>query len=96
MKKKKENKCSPGPTINTGCCTVTSVVTIDEKGQMVLPKDVRNAMGINAGDKLAVVSVGHEQDACCLMLMKANALDGMVKIKIDTALKGKGVKDEER
>ena len=96
MKEKKEKKCSSGPTINTGCCTVTSIVTIDEKGQMVLPKDVRNTMGINAGDKLALVSVGHEQDTCCLMLMKANALNGMVKIRIDTALKGKDVKDEER
>ena len=96
MKEKKEKKCSSGPTINTGCCTVTSIVTIDEKGQMVLPKDVRNAMGINAGDKLAVVSVGHKQDTCCLMLMKANALNDMVKIRIDTALGEKEVNDEER
>lgn len=91
MKKKEKNECSPGSKINTGCCTVTSIVTIDEKGQMVLPKDIRNAMSINAGDKLAIVSVGKEEGACCLMLMKANALNGMVKIKIDTALKGKDV-----
>lgn len=91
MKKGKRDKCGAGPKINTSCCTVTSIVTIDEKGQMVLPKDIRNTMGINAGDKLALVSVGHEQDTCCLMLMKANALNGMVKIKIDTALKEKDV-----
>jgi antitoxin PrlF len=93
---KNENTCCPGPKIDTGCCKVTSIVTIDEKGQMVLPKDARNIMGLNAGDKLAIVAVGHGKDVCCLMLLKANALNGMVKIKLDAALRGKDEQNEKR
>ena len=38
------------------CCKVESVISVDDRGQMVLPKEVREKAGINAGDKLAVVS----------------------------------------
>jgi antitoxin PrlF len=32
------------------------MVSVDERGQMVLPKDLREKANIKAGDKLAVVS----------------------------------------
>ena len=59
------------------CCRVESVVTVDARGQMVLPKEVRERVGIKTGDKLAVVSLG--EGGCCLALVKADALGGMVK-----------------
>ena len=43
-----------------GCCRVESLVSIDERGQMVLPKEIRNKAGIKAGDKLAVVLMEKE------------------------------------
>jgi len=62
------------------CCTIESVVTIDERGQMVLPKDVRDKMDIKAGDKLAVVAVRSGGKACCVTLIKAEAFSGTVKV----------------
>jgi antitoxin PrlF len=59
------------------CCRVEAVVSVDERGQMVLPKEVRTRAGIKTGDKLAVVSWG--EGGCCLALVKADALGGMVK-----------------
>jgi AbrB family looped-hinge helix DNA binding protein len=59
---------------------VESVVTVDERGQMVLPKEIRDRAGIRAGDKLAVVSVSDGGKLCCITLIKADALSGTVKV----------------
>lgn len=73
------------------CCTVTAVVSVDERGQVVLPKELRDRAGINAGDKLAVVALGEPEETFCLMLLKTNELNGMVKVKINAVL---GKKEE--
>ena len=75
VKKAKEavSCCSPG------CCQVQSIVTVDERGQMVLPKEVREKAGIKAGDKLALVTLDKDGKAFCLLLMKTDELAGMVK-----------------
>jgi antitoxin PrlF len=62
------------------CCKVESVVTVDERGQMVLPKEIRERAGIKAGDKLAVVTVSDGDKMCCITLIKADALSGTVKV----------------
>jgi antitoxin PrlF len=64
--------CSPG-------CKVEAVLSVDERGQMVLPKDVREKAGIKTGDKLALISWSRGGDVCCLALMKADNLSGMIK-----------------
>jgi AbrB family looped-hinge helix DNA binding protein len=62
-----------------GCCEVQAVVTVDGRGQLVLPKDVREQAGIRAGDKLAVVTMKRNGEVCCLSLMKTDAFSPMVK-----------------
>jgi AbrB family looped-hinge helix DNA binding protein len=62
-----------------GCCSVESVVSIDERGQMVLPKEIREKAKICPGDKLVVVSVEKDGKFCCLSLIKAQDFEGMVK-----------------
>jgi len=62
-----------------GCCGVEAVVTVDARGQVVLPKDLRAAAGISAGDKLAVVSMTSQGRVCCLSLIKVEQLAGTVK-----------------
>ena len=62
-----------------GCCKVEAVVSIDERGQMVLPKEARDKAGIRAGDKLAVVSMQKDGQTCCISLIKAERLSDMVK-----------------
>ena len=61
------------------CCRVEAMVGVDERGQMVLPKDVREKAGIRAGDKLAVVMWEREGEVCCLVLMKADKLGTTVR-----------------
>ena len=76
--RKKPSVESPGAVcLGAGCCRVEAVVSVDERGQMVLPKEVRRRAGIKTGEKLAVVSWGER--GCCLALVKADALGGMVK-----------------
>jgi antitoxin PrlF len=61
------------------CCNVESVVSVDERGQMVLPKEVREKAKIKAGDKLAVVLMESGDDVCCISLIKADELSDIVK-----------------
>lgn len=82
-KKKNSAGCNPsgemfGCTAGSGC-RVEAVLSVDERGQMVLPKDVREKAGIKTGDKLALISWSRDGDVCCLALMKVENLSGMVK-----------------
>jgi AbrB family looped-hinge helix DNA binding protein len=61
------------------CCKVEALVSVDERGQMVLPKEARDKAGIRAGDKLAVISWEKGGEVCCLSLIKAESLTEMVK-----------------
>ncbi len=61
------------------CCRVESLISVDERGQMVLPKDIRERAGIRPGEKLALVSWEHGGEVCCITLLKATALTGMVE-----------------
>ncbi len=61
-----------------GCCSVEAVVSVDARGQIVLPKEVRSRAGIAAGDKLAVVVLASGGRVCCLSLMKVEELAGTV------------------
>lgn len=71
----KENTFSP-----QGCCNIEAIISVDERGQMVLPKDVREKAGIKAGDKLAVVVMkGEDGKTCCLSFVKVASFTGMVK-----------------
>jgi antitoxin PrlF len=71
-----------------GCCTVDSLVSVDERGQMVLPKEIRKRAKIRPGDKLAVVSSwGKDGELCCISLIKAENLAGMVKDLLGPAMK---------
>ncbi len=75
------------PTDVTGKCTVESLITVDDRGQMVLPKDVRTKAGIRAGDKLTLVSWEKDGKVCCLCLVKAEELTGMIKTVLGPVMK---------
>jgi antitoxin PrlF len=66
--------CGPGPA-----CRVEAVLSVDDRGQMVLPKDVRERAGIQTGEKLALISCEKDGKVCCLSLIRAGDLSGMVK-----------------
>ena len=75
VKEKKESCCEPA----MGCCRVEAIVSVDERGQVVLPKELREKTGIKAGDKLAVASWDCGGKINCLFVIKAEELAGMVK-----------------
>ena len=77
--KEKEPSCCDSQDQGLGCCKVESIISVDDRGQMVLPKDIRDKAGIKSGDKLAVVIWESPGKACCISLIKAEDLAGTVK-----------------
>jgi antitoxin PrlF len=71
--------CMAGSNRETSCCKVESLISIDERGQMVLPKDLREKANIKPGDKLAVISWEKEGAVCCFTLIKADSLAGGIR-----------------
>jgi len=74
-----ESCCNPG---DVSSCRVESIVTIDERGQMVLPKEIRERAKIKPGDKLAVLSLEKNGKICCLSLIKVEELEEIVKCRL--------------
>jgi AbrB family looped-hinge helix DNA binding protein len=64
---------------NNECCQIDAVVTVDAKGQIVLPKDLREKANIQPNDKLALIAMHKQNTVCCIVLMKVDALGSPVK-----------------
>lgn len=78
-KKEKKASCSVPKNKDFCCCKVVSVVSLDDRGQMVLPKELREKAKIRPGDKLAVVSWEKEGNLCCISLIKTEDFAEMVR-----------------
>jgi len=70
--------CSSGLN-GMNCCKVESIIGIDERGQMVLPKELRDKANIRPGDKFALVSWDKGGEICCLYLIKTEYLSDRVR-----------------
>lgn len=63
------------------CCTpimdykIEAIVNIDDRGQMVLPKTIRQSLGIGPGDRLAVAIGQRNGKVCCIQLIPMPELD---------------------
>ena len=68
-------------------CKLEAIVSVDERGQMILPKELREKAGIHAGDKLAITSWEKEGVICCISLTKADDLINMVKATLGPVMK---------
>jgi antitoxin PrlF len=75
---KKDAACC-APSRDETVSRVESILSVDERGQMILPKELRTRAGIGPGDKLAVVSHEKEGEVCCISLIKVESLTAMVK-----------------
>lgn len=62
-----------------GCCHIDAILTIDERGQMVLPKGIRTRAGIKPGDRVALICMENNDEVCCIALMKADRMASTVK-----------------
>jgi AbrB family looped-hinge helix DNA binding protein len=64
---------------DSSCCRIESLISVDERGQMVFPKEVRVKANIRPGDKLALVSWEKNGKICCMTLIKAEDFADIVK-----------------
>ena len=83
-KKKEEPCCVPE---NMTCCKIEALVSIDDRGQMVLPKELRKKANIHAGDKLVITSWEKDGEVCCIFLTKAEELSDMMRTTLRPVMK---------
>jgi antitoxin PrlF len=81
-----EAKCDPS-TQCVSLCRIEALLTVDERGQMILPKEIREKAGIKAGDKLALISCEKEGKIECITLLKADKLTEQLKKTLGPILK---------
>jgi len=65
--------------LNKSSISVEAIISCDDRGQLVLPKDIRKKLKIEAGDKLAVLNCYSKDDRQFLTLIKANSLEELIK-----------------
>ena len=87
VKKGESGSCCLPSNRQMSCCQVEAVVSVDDRGQMVLPKEIRDKANIRAGDKLAVISWQKDGGVCCISLVKAEDFTGMVKSLLGPMMK---------
>jgi antitoxin PrlF len=78
--------CESGSCSDT--CRIDAVITMDVKGQIVLPKDLRERANMKPNDKIAVVAFEKDGEVCCIMMVKAERLVGAVTKTLGPLLKG--------
>lgn len=73
-----DESCGP----NGSCYELEAVVTFDDRGQLVLPKDVRKKFNLTPGEKLALVSCTNAEGVCCFTLMRTKNMQEILKSTI--------------
>ena len=68
-------------------CRIDAVVTMDAKGQIVLPKDLREKANFKPNEKLALVACEKNGEVCCITVVKAEKLVGAVTKALGPLLK---------
>ena len=74
MEQKDRNDSCGASEEASSCCKIESIVSVDDRGQMVLPKEIRDKAKIQPGDKLAIMSWERNGEVCCISLIKAEGL----------------------
>lgn len=84
MSKTRSRKCCAGTADAKVSHQIEAILSIDERGQMVLPKETRTKAGIRAGDKLALVGWRKGDRLCCLSLVKVEDMAEMLGDLMDS------------
>uniref|UniRef100_A0A7C3YC42 AbrB/MazE/SpoVT family DNA-binding domain-containing protein n=1 Tax=Geoglobus ahangari TaxID=113653 RepID=A0A7C3YC42_9EURY len=65
-----------------------AVLTVDSKGQILLPKELREKANIKTGDRLvAITGCDENGEVCCLILVKAELIDEKLRSILSPMLK---------
>jgi AbrB family looped-hinge helix DNA binding protein len=80
MPKKIKNESCCGPDGKPmGFCDLEALVNIDDRGQILLPKELRKKAKIISGDKLAVVTCENNGEVSVIALIKSDNISEMIK-----------------
>ncbi len=60
-------------------CRIEAIVPIDARGQMVLPKALREKAGIRPGDNLVLIAWEHDGKVCCLTIVRSDVITRQVR-----------------
>ena len=78
------------------CCSapeelkIEAIISIDERGQMILPKDIRDKAGLRPGDKLAVLTRERNGKVCCIYMFRTTSWWGWSRKGLKTLGPGEG------
>ena len=83
---------------NNNCTQIEAIVSFDERGQLVIPKDLRKKFNLKPGDKFALISCmtscgeddscGNESNLCCFTLVHTDQLKGVVNQALGPMMSG--------
>jgi len=82
VKEKTEPAECESEGMTAACCQVRAMVTVDRKGQILLPKELRQEIGMKPGDKLLVLSVSPRGKPYSLILTKMDNVSSTIVIKV--------------
>ncbi len=68
-------------------CRIDAVISMDAKGQIILPKDLREKANLKPNEKIAVIACEKDGEVCCIMMLKAEKLQGAVTKTLGPLLK---------
>lgn len=68
-------------------CRVDAVITVDSKGQLLLPKDLREKADFRPNSKIAILTIEKEGKIHCVLMIKAEGLSGAVSNALSPVLK---------
>ncbi len=79
-------------TTGSQCCEVEAIVSFDDRGQLVFPKELRKKFNLKAGEKFAMVSCTNENGLCCFTLVKTAQINDLVGQALSPMLNNIGKK----
>jgi antitoxin PrlF len=76
--KKKLNICGNGSMKDGArCIKVDAIIEVDKRGQILLPKSVRERANIKTGQKYVLITCESGEEICCMLLIKVeNFIEG--------------------
>ena len=86
--KTKKRKIARGPRVKSpDTCRVEAVISVDGRGQMVLPKELRAKAHIKANDKLTAITWSRGKKVCCISIIKSDDLLDVIKKQLKPMMK---------
>jgi len=87
LQQSKANKSS-----SAQCCEVEAIVSFDDRGQLVIPKELRKKFKLKAGEKFAMVSCINDEGLCCFTLVKTAQINNIIGQTLSPMLNSIGKK----